>query len=210
MLVYLLVATRSSIPMAAIALASGCAAMSEYTFAADGSSGGSLMVALEGGRVELASLGVVEVSPHAGASTAALHIRIALTNQRDPEWTFDTGAQRVVFPGDKLSPAMFVNADTRELPIAAIRQGEHRVFDFLFAMPPPLADADDLATFELRWRLVTAGGPIERTVHFHRSEARPTYRQIGSARYWRYNVVDPWPQYLVVEPGASTAPIDVR
>ena len=149
----------------------GCVALDHHGYVPRGASHETLVLHLPAespaGRAMISSLGVLELAPHAGASTTVLHVRLVLANRRDTVWTFDTNRPRLVL-GDRAPRApLFVTAqDPRKLPDARIRRGEHDVFDFYFAFDP--ATDLDAAAFDFVWELETAARRIKTSTTFSR------------------------------------------
>lgn len=127
-----------------------------------------------GGKVQVSSMGVVEVEPSRGARRVpAIHLRLTLSNEggQNP-WEVDTRDQKVSFPsGGQVSPA-FVNSDA-SLPKLTIPAGEMRFLDLYFALPQGETTAKDLPSFTFRWRIVAGGQPAEQSTIFTRHEVSP-------------------------------------
>lgn len=154
-------------------LLAGCAAY-DYAYVPQGAVRDELVLQVPieapAGTVILSSFGVLELAPHAGASTPLLHVRMVVHNMRDPSWTFDTGAQRVSINHEPPRRALFVNDDKHAQPIVTITRGERRVFDFYFEVD---AATDEPGSFELVWQLSTPRRQIFTRTKFTRGELAP-------------------------------------
>jgi len=159
-----------------------------------------LPVSLDGPAVELASLGVAELTPDDGAPIAALHLQAVLANTDDDQpWAVDMARARVELVAGEPIAAAFVNSDARTLPIAIIARGERRVVDLYFPIPRELA-AHGPAAFTLTWPM---NRPPHRALHARFTSERITAqtndgvaRAAGWGPRWWFAPTYPWPEYL--------------
>jgi len=156
----------------------------------------SIVRELPGGRAEVASFGVVELTPDDTPATTTLHVRLALANTSgDQPWAFD--ATRVTLDlGAVHERPTFANSDRPTLPIAIVDRGETAIVDLYFALPaPPL----DLSHFGVSWIVSTGEGlRVERT-RFTVDELAPAFVSVahrtGWGRTWWFDPAHEWSSF---------------
>jgi hypothetical protein len=141
----------------------------------------SVIRELPGGRAEVASFGLVELTPDDTPAMTTLHVRLALSNtSADQPWAFD--ATRVTLDlGNLHERATFANSDRPTLPIAILDRGESAVVDLYFALPPPPID---LSHFGVSWVISTGEGTrVERT-RFVTDDIAPAFVTVAHRTGW--------------------------
>lgn len=123
------------------------------------------------GSVEVASAGITEMSPRAGEQVRALHVRMFVDNDDDPEtWTVDTRQQFVDLTGVGESAPMFARTDQKTLPGVTIARRERRTLDLYYPLPAGVHDPGDLPAFDFLWQVTTPTRPITGRTHIERQE----------------------------------------
>lgn len=169
----------------------------------------SLTRELPGGRAEVASFGLVELTPDDTPAMTTLHVRLTLSNTSgDQPWAFD--AARVTLDlGALHERPTIVNSDRPTLPIVILDRGETATMDLYFGLPrPPI----DLSHFGVSW-IVSTGGAlrVERT-RFSADELAPTLiavtRRVGWGRQWWFDPTHEWARFYhrdgIIVPRAPT------
>ncbi len=186
---------------AAAFAAGGCAGFDEYVYApepasarVDGYPATRVDIPPERpqGEVQLTSFGVTGL--RAGdRDLPALHVRMTVDNQGDARgWVIDTREQLIEIPDEGRGRAMFVNSDVARTPIVTAGLRERRTLDLYFPVPAGVRDADDLASFELLWKVHTGQRPIEQRTGFQRIEREylgtsTAKLESGGGPYWWYD-----------------------
>lgn len=117
---------------------------------------------LPAGQVDVASFGLVELTPDDTPAMPALHVRLVIANHSDrAPWAFDARTTQLEL-GDVRERATFANSDRATLPVVILDRGETVLVDLYFALP---AHCGDLASFAVAWQLSTGQGM--RTVRTH-------------------------------------------
>ena len=182
------------------ALASGCAHEAVYRPAVLGASSGPAVrypVPPESpkGDVFVTSFGFtdMEVGP-GGQHASLLHARLAVGNGSPTMWAVDGRQQQLLVPGQPPLTAAFLNSDAGEGPYYSIPPGQSRVFDFYYAVSPPMDRIDALPSFALAWRVLAGAEAIVQRTPFQRVEETgedhgpyPGYVFVGlgvSAGWW--------------------------
>jgi hypothetical protein len=146
------------------------------------------------GEAYLTSFGFTSMEVAEGRTAEMLHARLVVSNGGIVPWTVDGRAQQLLAAGTQpaLMPA-FINTDAAGGgPVYAVPPSQRRVFDFYYAVPPPLGEAPQLGAFELSWRVDVAGRPITGRTPFQRFEG-------GGGAY------DMYPDYVFVSLGFGPA-----
>jgi hypothetical protein len=161
----------------------GCAATSSYLYSppapsywSDGYPTAELAVPPEApqGKVAVTSFGVTEVAPDGSRPVAALHVRLAVSNDGDATpWTLTTSDQLVEIPGEGRSRPFFVNTDVQTLPTVSLAQHERRVIDLYYPLPTSIRDDSALPAFEVLWQVTTPARPYSSRTRFQRVEQAP-------------------------------------
>lgn len=196
--------------LCALALA-GCAAGASYVYApqgtttwTDGYLSATAAVPPEApqGRVDIASFGVVELQPNGVGPVAALHLRLAITNDGDATpWTLDTNEQFVEIAGAGRSRPIYVNTDRDSLPTVTIAQREVRIVDCYYPLPPEVASNDTLPEFDVLWQVQTAARLYATRTRFRRVAYEPptagvqVMYEVGWGPYWWF---DPFYERAVI------------
>lgn len=109
---------------------------------------------LPAGQIDVASFGIVELTPDETPAMPALHVRLIIANQSDrAPWAFDARTTMLEL-GDWRERATFANSDRATLPVVILDRGDTALVDLYFALP---ADCD-LARFAVAWQLSTGQG----------------------------------------------------
>jgi hypothetical protein len=126
------------------------------------------------GKVEIASFGITEIKPDGDGPVAALHVRLAVSNDGDATpWTLTTSDQLVEIAGEGQSRPIFVNTDVQSLPMVSIAQHERRVLDLYYPLPTSIRDEAALPAFDVLWQLNTPTRPFSSRTRFQRIEQEP-------------------------------------
>jgi len=156
----------------------------------------SVVRELPGGRAEVVSFGIVELTPDDTPATTTLHVRLVLANtSADQPWAFD--ATRVTLDlGNCHERPTFANSDRPTLPLAILDRGETAVVDLYFAVPPPPLD---LSHFGVTWAVATGEGlRIERT-RFVTDDTAPAFvtvtHRTGWGRTWWFDPSHEWSRF---------------
>jgi hypothetical protein len=109
---------------------------------------------LPAGQVDVASFGLVELTPDDTPAMPALHVRLVIANQSDrAPWAFDARTTQLEI-GDFRERATFANSDRATLPVVILDRGETVLVDLYFALPAHC----DVASFAVAWQLSTGQG----------------------------------------------------
>jgi hypothetical protein len=127
------------------------------------------------GEAWITSFGFTDMEVEAGRNATLLHARLAVSNASQNVWTVDGREQALAAPGQAPQGAAFLNTDAGAGPVYTVPPGQSRVFDLYFIPPPPLDHPQNLAGFELDWRVNAGGAPIAMRTPFQRFEG-----QVGS------------------------------
>ena len=190
--------TRALLP----ALLAGCAATTSYVYAPrdastsqDGYPTAVIGIPPDGpqGRLELTSYGITDIQPEGTGRATVLHVRIAISNERDTgSWTFVPGEQLVELAGKPGIRPIFVNSDKPELATIVVGPGERRTVELYYPLPAGIAGEDDLPGFELTWRVLATAHPYSARTHFERIEEERMSNQFhttfkrSESPYWWY------------------------
>ncbi|HSN26231.1 MAG TPA: hypothetical protein VLT45_08095 [Kofleriaceae bacterium] len=180
---------------AALALGAGSA------YAPRGASGWndgyrSSTTGLRGGFVEVASFGLVELTPDDTPAMSTLHVRLVVANESDrAPWAFDVSKVTLEL-GRFHEAATLANSDLATLPIAILDRGERATIDAYFELPPPPAD---LSHFGVTWQVSTgAGVRLERT-RFVVDDQRPPFmsieHRVGWGSIWWFDPAHEWSRF---------------
>jgi hypothetical protein len=141
---------------------------------------------LPAGQVDIASLGVVQLTPDDTPAMSTLLVRVIVANHSDrTPWAFDARTAMVAL-GDWHERATFANSDRGTLPVVILDRGETALVDLYFALPSAPAD---LSRFDLAWQLSTGQGLRDDQTRFIVDDARPqtvtvTHRAGWGSRWW--------------------------
>ena len=93
------------------------------------------------GDVYVTSFGFTSMDVAAGRSDQLLHARLVAVNKGPDVWTVDSREQQLQVAPDRppVSPS-FANTDAGQGPLYNVPPGQQRVFDFYYAVPPPMND----------------------------------------------------------------------
>src|SRR6478672_349844 len=84
---------------------------------------------LPAGQVDIASFGLVQLTPDDTPAMPTLHVRLVLSNHSDrAPWAFDAGTAMLVI-GDWRERATFANSDRATLPVVILDRGETALVD---------------------------------------------------------------------------------
>src|SRR5262249_15878142 len=143
--------------------ASGCATYSTFVPVGPGTTGGPAVryaVPAEApqGDVYVTSFGFTDFDPGTGQPGAMLHVRLAVSNRSSGVGTIDGRQQALVASGyARVTPA-FANSDAGTGPMYVVAPGRSNVFDFYYAVAPPVSG------FALDWSVDASGQMVaERT-----------------------------------------------
>ncbi|MDB4957314.1 MAG: uncharacterized protein JWO36_4883 [Myxococcales bacterium] len=160
------------------------------------------------GSVEIASTGIRTIRTRDGRQVPTLHVRMIVDNESDDQpWTVDTRDQEVELAGIGHAKAIFVNADTRTLPIITVSRRERHTLDFYFPLPAQRRKEDHLPGFDFLWQVNTPQRTVADRAHFQRLEEQAEYYggyggyggfYDAWGPYWWY---DPfWPSAFYAQP----------
>jgi hypothetical protein len=150
---------------------------------------------LPAGQVDVASFGLVELTPDETPAMPTLHVRLVIANQSDRQpWAFDARTA-VLELGDWRERATFANSDRATLPVVILDRGDTALVDLYFALPAH----GDLDHFAVAWQLSTGQGlRAERTRFF--AEVAPhvpaavTHRT-GWGSHWWFDPAHEWASF---------------
>jgi hypothetical protein len=195
-----------------LATAAGCGSGTSYVYApqnasyvSDGYPTTSVAVPPEKpeGKAELTSFGITEIKPDGSGPIAALHVRLAISNDGDATpWTLATSDQLVEIAGEGRSRPIYVNTDVQTLPTVTIAPRERRVLDLYYPLPANIHDDDHLPQFDFLWQVTTPARPFASRTHFQRMEQElpvgPTEVVLwsGWGPYWWYDPFYPEVMFL--------------
>ncbi|HVK74676.1 MAG TPA: hypothetical protein VM734_15210 [Kofleriaceae bacterium] len=154
------------------------------------------------GEVRVVSFGLVDVQVTDQPQTMrTLHVRLLVDNESDPRpWVVDTRAQLIEIPKLGRSRALFVNANTADVPLVEIPTRMKRTFDLYYPLPAGVTATSDLAGFDVLWQVQTPERPIAQRTSFQRiepiDEVYGTF-DVGTGwwPYWWYDPIYPSPYY---------------
>jgi len=110
---------------------------------------------LPAGQVDVASFGLVELTPDDTPAMPALHVRLVIANHSDrTPWAFDARTT-LLEVGALRERATFANSDRATLPVVILDRGDTSLVDLYFALP---AHCSDVASFAVAWQLSTGDG----------------------------------------------------
>ena len=175
----------------ALALGAGCAHQFSYAPVGPGAAGGPaaqypVPPAAPQGAVYVTSFGFTDFDNGQGGGQRLLHARVAVSNGSPTTWEVDGRQQFIAAPGLEPQAPSFVNTNAGSLgPIYPIAPGAADVFDYYFALPPGLAQAESLGGFALDWSVNAGGQVVANQTAFERFD--------GAAYSYA-----PYPPYVVV------------
>ncbi len=168
------------------------------------------------GRLEIASFGLVELTPADLSPMLTLHVRIAATNDgSDRPWRIDLPAATLRAGGAAgaagiESRTLLANSDLATLPVALVERGRPRTFDLYFAAPAGVREEDELAELDFRVPIVTPARTLHAQVHFARREQLDlpglrgeAARAAGWGSHWWADPAYAWPAFHR-RPGIAT------
>jgi hypothetical protein len=141
---------------------------------------------LPAGQVDIASFGLVQLTPDDTPAMPTLHVRLVVANQSDrAPWAFDARTAMLVI-GDWRERATFANSDRATLPVVILERGETALIDLYFAVP---ARPTDLSHFDVTWQLATGQELRDERTRFHLEDSAPspaaiTHRAGWGNRWW--------------------------
>jgi hypothetical protein len=159
-----------------------------------------------GGTVEVASLGVTQLTPEHAPTITTIHVHMVVGNVDDAvPWTFETTSPTVVIPGEDPLHAVAVSSDLRTLPIVVIARGERHVLDYYFLVPARFTSENPLAMFEFSARIKVGTRSFESQTRFtrQRDPGMPAKAARTTPAYWWFDPMFPWPTYHR-RPGVAT------
>lgn len=148
---------------------------------------------LPGGQVDVASFGLVELTPDGTPAMSTLHVRLVIANASDrTPWAFDATTAMLEL-GPWHERATFANSDRATLPVVILDRGQTALVDLYFALPPPPAD---LSHFGVAWQLSTGQGVRTERTRFVVDEMVPpaiavTHRT-GWGEHWWFDPAHEW------------------
>jgi hypothetical protein len=161
------------------------------------------------GTVEVASFGLIELTPADMPPMMTLHVRVVAANSSDRPWRVDLPAA-TVRAGTSESRTLLANSDLATLPVALVERGQPRTFDLYFAAPGGIRDEDELAELDFRIPVVTAERTFQTQVHFARREQLDLpalrgdpVRAAGWGSHWWADPQYAWPAFYQ-RPGIAT------
>jgi hypothetical protein len=156
------------------------------------------------GGVQVVSLGSTQIQLPEGPKIPVLQVRLVIDNH-DVPWTIDTREQYGSIPGEGTSRPALVAADADGAPILTILPGGQRTIDLYFPLPSGMNDVDDIAHFDLDWRVDTGREVVAQRTPFDRvrivqgpGPAYPPQTGTGLGPFYWY---DPfWPDFTYDRP----------
>jgi hypothetical protein len=183
---------RAALLACAIALlvsAAGCATSSYAYLPTTGGGGPAASYPIPPGapqgEVYVTSFGLTDLDVAPGRPGRMLHVRLAVSNASPSLWVVDGRQQLLQAPGVGPQVPAFLNTDAGQGPVYQVLPGRANVFDFYYAVPPPLDQPAQLPGFALDWRVDLPGQPIAQQTPFQRTSG-----YAGS--------YDPYPPYVTV------------
>jgi hypothetical protein len=153
------------------------------------------------GTLEVASFGLIELTPADAGPMATLHVRVVATSSSERPWRIDLPAATLRAGGAE-ARTLLANSDLATLPVAVIERGQPRTFDLYFALPPGVRDDEELAELDLRVPIVTQARTLHPQVHFARREQldlpglrAEAVRAAGWGSHWWADPTYAWPTY---------------
>ncbi|HVR60773.1 MAG TPA: hypothetical protein VMU50_02690 [Polyangia bacterium] len=177
--------------MALLALSVGCAHQISYVPVGPAATGGPaarypIPPEAPQGEVWVTSFGFTDMDLGPGQPGHVLHARLAVSNGSAAPWNVDGRQQSLVGPGLSPQAPSFLNTDAAGGgPVYQVPPGRASVFDFYYALPPPLNDGRNLADFALDWNVDAGGRAFAEQTPFARYDGPPP----GYATYPPYVVV---------------------
>jgi hypothetical protein len=168
-------AWSATLAAGALSLLSGCAHDYLYVPVGPGTAGGPAIrypipPQAPRGEAYVTSFGYTDIDADSGLPGTLLHARLAVSNGNNVNWSVDGRTQSLSAPGRPPQGAAFLNTDAGNGPVYLIPPGQARVFDFYFAMPPPLDQAPNLGGFVFDWNIDAGGQPVSGRTSFQRFE----------------------------------------
>jgi len=115
-----------------------------------------------------------------------LHLRMVVENNSTGDaWTIDPNQLRIELSGQAVPPVKIAGGEP-SLPSVQVPAGAKRTLDLWFPLPPEMARASKLPSFDFLWR-VQAGG---RTV-----AERTPFERMSSVYYYTYEPYGPYGPY---------------
>jgi len=156
----------------------------------------------QGGTLEVASFGFIELTPADMAPITTLHVRIAVANATsDRPWNVDL-AGATIRTGAGEARTLLANSDLATLPIALVERGGPRTFDLYFAVPPGVRDEEDLAELDFRVQIAAPDRAIPLLAHFARRDPadvagarKEAVRVAGWGSRWWADPTYAWPAF---------------
>lgn len=139
---------------------------------------------LPAGQVDVASFGLVQLTPDDTPAMTTLHVRLVITNQSDrTPWAFDARTVQLEL-GDWHERPTLANSDRATLPVVILDRGQTSLVDLYFALP-----ACELSQFAVAWQLSTGQGMHNERTRFVIDDAHPapaavTHRTGWGAHWW--------------------------
>lgn len=151
---------------------------------------------LPAGQVDIASFGIVQLTPDDTPAMPTLHVRLVVTNQSDrTPWAFDARTTMLGL-GDWRERATFANSDRATLPVVILDRGETALVDLYFALPPACTD---VSQFDVAWRLSTGQGLRDEHARFviddTRSPDAAVTHRIGWGTRWWFDPAHEWASF---------------
>lgn len=141
---------------------------------------------LPAGQVDVASFGLVQLTPEDTPAMPTLHVRLVIANQSDrAPWAFDA-TTTLLDLGDLRERATFANSDRATLPVVILDRGETALVDLYFALP---TERRDIGDFAVSWQLSTGQGVRTERTQFLVEKPVPaggpvTHRTGWGTRWW--------------------------
>lgn len=144
------------------------------------------------GHLRIATLGFAEIRPQGAGDDQelrALHVRMIVANNADRPWLVDTREQRAVLPNGGESRPAYATADRggAQPPSVEIAPGQARTIDLFYPLPQHMQSAGEVPSFDVLWRVDTAGRAVVDRTPFERIEIYPdNYREsyAWDGPYW--------------------------
>jgi hypothetical protein len=141
------------------------------------------------GDVRVATFGISDIESQSGEAEGgrirALHLRMVVANNSDHPWTVDTREQKLELEGRGQSKAAYASVDAGAAPpLVTVPNGGKRTLDLFFPLPPDMAKASELPSFDAIWTVQTDVRAVTERIPFERLQVEPRYASSYDWDYW--------------------------
>ncbi|HEY8926461.1 MAG TPA: hypothetical protein VIU64_18895, partial [Polyangia bacterium] len=146
------------------------------------------------GEAFVTSFGTRQVDEQGRGSVQLVHVRLAVANQSSPTpWNVDPSSlllRRAGGPATAGQKPDYMEIDGRQNSGTEIAQGQRRVFDLYYRMPPGSAETSTPPAFDFAWQVNLGSTVFAEDTPFTREPYDEYERQ--SDRYVTVGVMPPW------------------